>query len=128
MIRILLLLGCVLSVAARAAEPLPFPEQLSEFQHRAFVDYEPQSAGLGYSHNYSGPNANASVYLYDRSAAVPGSVDDPFFAQELASARSDLEKFAAQEGYQQLQVARYGEFVNLRGYPMPVHARVLYRA
>jgi hypothetical protein len=115
--QMLLLLAWGMSAAAWADDPLPFPAMLGEFEHNAFQDYEKDSPGLGYANNYSGTNAVATVYLYTRSLSVPAAANDPFFAEELARSRTEFEQFAAQQGYEEMQMARYGEFASAGGYP-----------
>jgi hypothetical protein len=71
-LRLLLLITCC--GTAPAQEPLPIPDSLGEFTHAGLPDFEAETPGAGYAHNYSAPNASASIYLYTRLLVVPDTV------------------------------------------------------
>jgi hypothetical protein len=49
---------------------LTFPEKIEGAAYKGFLDNETEHPGLGYSVAYSGPEFDATVYIYDRRLCV----------------------------------------------------------
>ena len=110
------LLLLLLTLSAEA-EVISLPATLSDLEQSEFHDLEAQYPGKGYLYNYRAPNVSATIYLYDNQAeAIPASVEDELFLNELKKSRTEFEWVSEQRQYANLTVQDFGNFETLGDY------------